>query len=325
MDYDTSVRILVTGGAGYIGSVLSALLLDSDFEVTILDNLSTGNESLIDSRARFVHGDILNRECLLEALYGCDAVVHLAGKAIVSESIHLSEYYISNNTEGTINVLEAMREKNIKKLIFASTCAVYGTPKVNFIDEACEVNPINPYGESKLMADTAISDYSKRFQLECYSLRFFNVSGSYTNLMGKRFGEMHEPESHLIPNIINSETITVYGADWPTSDGTCVRDYVHVVDLAKAIKKAILIKNLSGHYIYNLGTGEGHSVMDVIRAAEKIIGNKLKVNFTEARPGDPARLVSNPKLSEIELGWKSELNLINMISDSHEFIKHQAK
>jgi UDP-glucose 4-epimerase len=315
------VRILVTGGAGYIGSVLSAFLLDCDFEITILDNLSTGNQDLIDPRARFVLGDILDEDNLIDAMSDCDAVVHLAGKAIVSESIDMSDYYFSNNTQGTINVLNIMHQKKIKKFIFSSTCAVYGIPKVGAIDEKCDTSPINPYGESKLKADFAISELSRLFKLESYSFRFFNVSGSYMNSTGKNFGEMHKQETHLIPNILNSRIVTIYGSDFPTPDGTCIRDYVHVVDLAKAIKKALSIEKGSGHYIYNLGAGIGHSVLEVIKTAEEVVGSPINIKYSDARIGDPAQLVSNPSLSEIELNWKAEFSLKNMISDSYRFSK----
>ncbi len=315
------MRILVTGGAGYIGSVLSAFLLDNKFKVTILDNLSTGYERLIDPRAKFVLGDILNKNNLMDAMEGCDAVVHLAGKAVVSESIERAEYYYLNNTQGTINVLDVMNERKIKKFIFSSTCAVYGTPPTNTINEKCETNPINPYGDSKLRADSLISKYSKLHEHESYSFRFFNVSGSYISSTGKIFGEIHEPETHLIPSIINSKIVTVYGSNFPTPDGTAIRDYVHVVDLANAIRKAILIKKPSGHYIYNLGAGIGHSVLEVIATVEKVTGNSVKINFAHERIGDPARLVSNSALSELELNWKAELSLMDMISDSDSFLK----
>jgi UDP-glucose 4-epimerase len=313
------MKILVTGGAGYIGSVVSAYLLDRNFEVTIIDDLSTGNFGLVDSRANFIKGNVLKKSDLLQAMNGCDVVVHLAAKSIVSESVDEPEIYMRNNVEGTENVLKTMQELGINKLIFSSTCAVYGVPELKTIDELCETNPNNPYGISKLEADKLISKYTKINSFECYSFRFFNVSGSYRNLIGKFFGEMHVPESHLIPNVLNSKIVTVYGSNWLTPDGTCIRDYVHVVDVARAIENAILIEKPNGHYIYNLGVGTGSSVLEVINTAENVMGRKVEVSFANARNGDQSELVSNPALSEIELKWKALLTLKDMIKDSYEF------
>lgn len=313
------MKILVTGGAGYIGSVVSAYLLDQNFEVTIIDDLSTGNFDLIDSRANFIKGNVLTKSDLLQAMHGCEAVVHLAAKSIVSESMENPEIYMRINVEGTENVLQTMKDLGVNKLVFSSTCAVYGVPELKTIDELCGTNPNNPYGISKLEADKLISKYTKMNGFEGYSFRFFNVSGSYRNLIGKSFGEMHEPETHLIPNVLNSKIITVYGSNWLTPDGTCIRDYVHVVDVARAIKNAILIEKPNGHYIYNIGVGAGHSVLEVIETAEKVMGKKVEISFANARNGDQSELVSNPALSEIELKWKADLTLKDMINDSYEF------
>lgn len=315
------MRVLVTGGAGYIGSAVSAYLLDNDFEVTILDDLSTGNKSQIDPRAEFVQGDILEKDDLDRSMSGCFAVVHFAGKAIVSDSVENPSQYYLTNTEGTLRVLDGLLRNNITKLVFSSTCAVYGTPTTGSINEFSNTNPINPYGESKLKADSAISSQSKRHKLESYSFRFFNVSGAYTNSDGHQFGEMHAEETHLIPRVFNSKNISVYGSNWPTPDGTCIRDYLHVYDIATAVRKAILISKGYGHYIYNLGLGRGYSVLEMVRKIEKITGTPIKYSLTEKREGDPGVLVSDSSLAKNELGWRPEKSIDEMIEDSYNFYK----
>ena len=313
------MKVLITGGAGYIGSVTSAYLLDNEFEVNVLDNLSTGHEKFIDKRAKFFFGDILEINSIITAMTGCDAVVHLAGKAIVSESVLKPDFYKEINHLGTLNILNSMKELSVKKLVFSSTCAVYGNPISKLIAEDHPTNPINPYGESKLLADNEIDWFSKENYLNSISLRFFNVGGSYKNNADNLFGELHDEETHLIPKILNNKSVTIYGRDFETSDGTCVRDYVHVVDLARAIKLSLEIKNLQHHKIYNLGSGKGSSVLEVIAEAEKVIFSKIIKHDGPPKNGDPAYLVADSKLANTELGWASQFALNKIIKDSHAF------
>ena len=318
------MKILITGGAGYIGSVTSAYLLDHGYDVNILDDLSEGNEALIDSRANFIFGSILDEISIDQAVKECQAVVHLAGKAIVSESIENSHKYLLNNHAGTKNILQSMVNNSIKKIVFSSTCAVYGDPKVTYIAEDCIANPINPYGKSKLLADLEIAKFTKKYEFESISLRFFNVAGSYKSQAHKLFGELHKNETHLIPRILKQGIIDVYGSDMDTPDGTCVRDYVHVIDLARAIKLSLEKINTPGHRIYNLGSGNGNSVQEVIEVAEKILSKKIIRKNTNKRIGDPEYLVCNPNLAKNELGWESEYSLTQIIKDSQNFILNQS-
>lgn len=315
------MKVLVTGGAGYIGSVVSAYLLDKGYEVNILDNLSTGHKFLIDSRSTFFFGDILNEDDLSLAMAECTAVVHLAGKALVAESVAHPQIYFENNTTGTKLLLNEISKSGMNKLIFASTCAVYGNPEQSPISEKEKTNPVNPYGESKLQADIAIETFCESNELDAFSFRFFNVAGSYLSKSGNLFGEMHLEETHLIPKLIKDQKITIFGNDWPTLDGTCIRDYVHVADLADAIEKALAMNPKSGHKIYNLGSGKGNSVLQVATEANKILGDSIEITFTDRRPGDPAELISDPKKAEREIGWKSKLNLETMIKDSITFFR----
>jgi UDP-glucose 4-epimerase len=313
------MKVLITGGAGYIGSVTTAYLLDNGFEVNVLDNLSTGHEKFIDKRAKFFLGDILESNSIIKAMNGCDSVVHLAGKAIVSESILKPHFYKENNHIGTLNILNSMKELSINKLVFSSTCAVYGNPISKLIAEDHPTNPINPYGESKLLADNEIGWFSKGNYLNSTSLRFFNVGGSYKNNADNLFGELHDEETHLIPKILNNKSVTIYGRDFETSDGTCVRDYVHVVDLARAIKLSVEIKNSKHHKIYNLGSGKGSSVLEVIAEAEKVIFSEITKHDGPPKNGDPAYLVADSKLANTELGWASQFTLNKIIKDSYAF------
>lgn len=315
------MKILITGGAGFIGSVTAAYLLDKGFEVNVLDNLSTGHRGLVDQRASFFLGDILDKYSIKASMNGCDAVVHLAGKAIVSESILKPSLYLENNHLGTINILHAMKELSVDKLVFSSTCAVYGNPITQEIAEDHPTNPINPYGESKLLADIEIGRFSRDNNLNAISLRFFNVGGSYKNSNNDLFGELHDQETHLIPKIIKNKLIDVYGTDFNSPDGTCVRDYVHVVDLARAISLALEKDIVLKHEIYNLGSGNGSSVLEVVYEVEKVIASKITTNKSSRNIGDPAYLVANSKLAKTELGWEAQFTLNEIIRDSFRFIQ----
>ena len=313
------MKVLITGGAGYIGSVTTAYLLDNGFQVNVLDNLSTGHEKYIDKRANFFLGDILDSNSIIKSMNGCSAVVHLAGKAIVSESTLKPDYYMENNYIGTINILKSMKSLLVNKLIFSSTCAVYGNPISKLIGEDHPTNPINPYGESKLQADKEIYKFSKLNNFNSISLRFFNVGGSYRSRGNDLFGELHNDETHLIPKILKNKSVNVNGTNFDSPDGTCVRDYVHVVDLARAIKLSLEKQSLGHHKIYNLGSGNGSSVLEVIAEAEKVILSKIVITDGPAKNGDPAYLVADSKLAQIELGWISQFSLNKIIEDSYEF------
>jgi UDP-glucose 4-epimerase len=314
------MKVLVTGGAGYIGSVLTGYLIDQGYEVNILDNLSTGHKLLVDTRANFFDGDILIEEDLITAMNGCNAVVHLAGKALVAESVMYPDLYFRQNFEGTKAVLQGMIVSGIKKIIFSSTCAVYGNVQSGKISENTSTNPINPYGESKLKADEEINLNSAKYKLDAYSFRFFNVAGSYLSKTGQSFGELHATETHLIPNILKNKEIDVFGTDWQTRDGTCIRDYVHVKDLAVAIGIALNSETKFGHKIYNLGSGEGSSVLEVISAANKVLPKPVIKKNRERRPGDPQELVSDSALVLRELKWKSRHNINEIVADAYKFI-----
>jgi UDP-glucose 4-epimerase len=314
------MKVLVTGGAGYIGSVLTGYLIDQGYKVNILDNLSTGHESLVDTRANFFAGDLLNKEKLITAMSGCEAVVHLAGKALVAESVIYPEMYFQQNLDGTKAVLNAMAVLGIKKIVFSSTCAVYGNVHSGKISEGTSTNPINPYGESKLKADQEISSSSAKLQLDAYSFRFFNVAGSYLSKTGQSFGEMHSNETHLIPNILRNKKIEVFGIDWETRDGTCIRDYVHVEDLAVAIETALNAKTDFGHKIYNLGSGEGVSVLEVISAANRVLPKPVEIINRDRRSGDPRELVGDSRLALRDLNWESKHSITEIVEDSYMFI-----
>jgi UDP-glucose 4-epimerase len=315
------MKILITGAAGFIGSVTAAYLLDHGYEVNVLDDLSEGHEHQIDSRASFIKGSILDFGKINEALTGCQAVVHLAGKAIVSESTQDPEKYQLHNYTGTRNLLVAMENNLINQIVFSSTCAVYGNPNVRLISEQIKPIPINPYGKSKLLADLEISDFTEKHSLNSVSLRFFNVAGSYTNKMGQLFGELHNNETHLIPRILKQRKIEIYGSEFNTPDGTCVRDYVHVQDIARAIKRSLENMTSSGHKIFNLGSGIGSSVKEIIQAAESVLNTEITKKLGTPRVGDPDYLVSDSNLARKELGWETSFDLKQIIADTHKFIE----
>lgn len=314
------MRVLITGGAGFIGSVTAAYLLDNGHDVNILDDLSEGHYGAVDSRANFFYGNVLDSTDVEKALTGCNAVAHLAGKAIVSESIEDSAKYHLHNFIGTQNLLNSMINHSIKSIIFASTCAVYGNPNIKFIYENTNPQPINPYGESKLLAELEISKFVEKYKLSATSLRFFNVAGSYVSKSNQLFGELHANETHLIPRMLLRNQIEVYGINLNTPDGTCVRDYVHVTDIANAIKISLERSIFSGHKIYNLGSGVGISINQLIGVLETTLGRKVTRHNGEKRSGDPEYLVSNSDSARKDLGWSTTLNIRQIIQDAQNYI-----
>jgi UDP-glucose 4-epimerase len=316
--------ILVVGGAGYIGSHLVEELVKTD-EVVVLDNLSTGHVKAVDPLAVFVKGDLGN-EAVLEAVfstYPIHAVMHFAANSLVGESVIDPLKYYENNVAATLKLLKIMIKYEVKNFIFSSTAATYGIPKDEIINENCETQPINPYGQSKLMVETILEDLAAAYDLRYVVLRYFNAAGASAS--GK-IGEMHDPETHLIPIILqhllgHREQISVFGDDYDTPDGTCIRDYIHVTDLANAHIAALdsLIHGQNKTAIYNLGNGQGHSVKEVIDTCEKVTGRKAKVVIGERRSGDPASLVASAEKIRKELGWKAERNLEDIISSAWEW------
>lgn len=319
--------ILVVGGAGYIGSHLVEELVKTN-EVVVLDNLSTGHERAIDPRAVFVKGDLGNKADL-EAVFGnypIKAVMHFAANSLVGESVVDPLKYYENNVASTLTLLKVMMKYNVKNFIFSSTAATYGIPDADMISEDSPTLPINPYGQSKLMVENILTDFANAYDLRYVVLRYFNAAGASAS--GK-IGEMHDPETHLIPIILQHllgqrEQISVFGDDYETPDGTCIRDYIHVTDLANAHIAALesLLIGQNKAATYNLGNGLGYSVKEVIDTCEKVTGRKANVVMADRRAGDPARLVASADKIHQALGWKAERDLEEIIASAWEW--HQS-
>jgi UDP-glucose 4-epimerase len=318
-----TVKLLVTGGAGYIGSVVAGDLAAAGHEVVVLDNLKQGHRKAIPARARLVERDLLDRDGLFELLAdGFDGVLHFAALALVGESVSHPERYWRTNVGGTLNLLEAMAEGGANRLVFSSTCAVYGEPDQVPIPETESVRPINAYGASKLAVDHMISSFSTAYGLGAVSLRYFNVAGA-----SGEHGEDHHPETHLIPNILRAALghnpyVEIFGTDYPTPDGTAIRDYIHIDDLSRAHLLALEAQQPGEHRIYNLGNGSGFSVREVIAAAEAVTGAEIPTREAARRPGDPPMLVAASERIRSELGWapqKAELQQI--VGDAWGFMR----
>jgi UDP-glucose 4-epimerase len=317
------MKLLVTGGAGYIGSVMTAQLIEAGHETTVLDNLVKGHRAAVNPKARFVKCDLLDSANLKEILRGgFDGVLHFAALSLVGESVGNPERYYRNNVIGTLNLLDAMREADVKRLVFSSTAAVYGAPEETPILETAVTRPTNPYGGSKLAVDQMIGFEAAAHGLAAVSLRYFNVAGASGNL-----GEMHQPETHLIPLVLSAavgrrEAIDVYGTDYPTHDKTAIRDYIHVEDLARAHILALNAARQGEHQIYNLGNGRGFSVLEVIEAARQVTGRVIKANEVGRRAGDPPVLVASSAKIQKELGWRPQKpELATMIEDAWNWMQ----
>jgi len=313
--------ILVVGGAGYIGSHLVKELVEKE-DVVVLDNLSTGHREAVDKRAIFVKGDLGNEDDLQMVFrsYPIKAVMHFAAYSLVGESVIDPLKYYENNVASTLTLLRVMMKFKVKNFIFSSTAATYGIPDVELIDETSKTAPINPYGQSKLMVEQMLSDFSTSYGLNYVVLRYFNAAGAHESAA---IGESHDPETHLIPIILQQllgerEKISVFGSDYDTEDGTCIRDYIHVTDLAEAHILALeaLLSGEKSAEIYNLGNGLGYSVKEVIETCEKVTEIKANVEMADRRAGDPARLVASSNKIFAELGWKAERNLEKIIADA---------
>ena len=312
------MKILVTGGAGYIGSIATALLLDSGYQVNVLDDLSTGHADAVAEEATFIEGSLLNQKDLDRALLDCDAVMHFAAKSLVGESVEKPELYREVNVGGTTALINAMKSHNINKLVFSSTAATYGEPKRVPILESDAPAPKNPYGQTKLEIDQMISTSG----FSAISLRYFNVAGAY-NRNGNWLSERHDPETHLIPNILRATKnapIKIFGTDWPTEDGTCVRDYVHVVDLIEAHILALQKLPDHKHEIINLGSGSGYSVKQVIDAASKSVGHQIPSIASSRRAGDPAVLIADISKAKSYLQWQPKRDVEEMVLDTWKAI-----
>ena len=313
------MRVLVTGGAGYIGSVATAILLERGFDVTVLDDCSSGHRDAVSSQAKFIEGSVLNPESIALALADCSAVFHFAAKSLVGESVEKPDLYFDVNVNGTRNLLDQMAKAKISKLVFSSTAATYGEPEVIPITEGSKTKPTSPYGTTKLAVDQMITEEAKS-GLAAVSLRYFNVAGAYKSKSGW-LAERHNPETHLIPNLLWStleKPIKIFGDDWPTKDGTCIRDYIHVVDLIDA--HILALENLASgqHKIVNLGSGGGYSVTEVVSAASKVLGRVIPTEITSRRSGDPAVLIADISLAAQFLNWAPKHGIENMVRDTWE-------
>ena len=326
--------ILVTGGAGYIGSHVVLRLIEDGYDIVLFDNLENGHKETVDSlqsvnsRGKvvdFILGDVKNVEQISEVFdkYNIDAVLHFAAYIRVEESVENPRKYYYNNLVGTLNLISAMIDHQVTKLVFSSTAAVYGEPEYVPIDENHRLNPINPYGASKFMVEKILKDYDLAYGLKSAVLRYFNVAGADAKI---RVGEQHEPESHLIPNVLASVTnpekeFNLFGTDYATKDGTCVRDYVNVEDLADAHALALnYLINGGKSDCFNVGTETGYTVKEVFAACEHVTSQKIKLIEKGRRPGDPEQLVaSNKKISEV-LGWTSKRSLNDSIETAYKWI-----
>ena len=306
------MKILVTGGAGYIGSICVEEMLNRGHEVAVLDNLTEGHRAAIDPRATFYHADLADRVAVGLAVkeFAPDAVMHFAANALVGESMTNPSKYFRNNVSNGLNLLDAMVESGVKRFVFSSTCATFGVPERMPIDETLPQRPINPYGESKLMFEKILRWYDEIHGLRFTALRYFNAAGA-----SEKFGEDHRIETHLIPNILKvalgqKEAVEIYGTDYETPDGTCIRDYIHILDLADAHIRA-LDRAESG--FFNLGTGGGTSVRQVIDCCRKVTGKEIAVREKPRRAGDPPRLIAASDKIRRDLGWEPKFQSIEAI------------
>jgi UDP-glucose-4-epimerase GalE len=322
---ENGVVVLVVGGAGYIGSHTARALKAAGHEVIIFDNLSTGFESLA-AGFELIKGDILDGAALARVLPRTDAIMHFAAHAYVGESVTNPKKYFHNNVEGGLSLLNAALDAGVKKIIFSSTCAVYGAPAKVPIEESTPRQPVNPYGVSKLFFEQALESYDRAYGFRFASLRYFNAAGADES---GEIGELHEPETHLIPLALSAAAgigpeLQVFGSDYPTPDGTCVRDYVHVNDLASAHLKALdHLAAGKDSFAVNVGTGTGASVQEVITAVEEATGRRVPRKIVPRRPGDPPILVANPAKAQALLQWKATRGLREVVATGWNWMERQ--
>lgn len=320
MSETASSKYLVTGGAGYVGGVVVAHLLEAGHEVTVLDDLSTGFRSGVPAGAAFIEGRIQDAAEYLDPSY--DGVLHFAASSQVGESVANPGKYWENNVGGTLALLAAMRGAGVRRLVFSSTAATYGEPGDGPLTESSPTAPTNPYGASKLAVDHMIAGECAAHGLAAVSLRYFNVAGAYG-----QFGELHDPETHLIPLVLQvalgeRESISVFGEDYPTPDGTAVRDYIHVADLAEAHLAALRVAAEGEHLVCNLGNGSGFSVREVIETVRKVTGKEIPESVAPRRSGDPAFLVASARTAHERLGWTpTRSDLTGIVTDAWNFTR----
>jgi UDP-glucose 4-epimerase len=311
------MRLLVTGGAGYVGSICAQQLVARGDDVTVLDNLERGHREAVPPGAAFVQADLLDTEALRSSLAGgFDGVLHFAALSLVAESVEAPERYWRGNVVGTLNLLDAMRAAGVPRLVFSSTAATYGEPVSDPITEDEPAAPVNTYGNTKLAVDRMIADHCRAHGLAGVSLRYFNVAGASGAL-----GEDHDPETHLIPLVLQAASgrrpyVSIYGTDYPTPDGTAVRDYIHTDDLARAHVLALENAVAGRHEVFNLGSGTGYSVREVVEAARRVTGREFEVREQGRRAGDPPRLVASNAKARAGLGWEPERSLEEMVADA---------
>lgn len=313
--------ILVTGGAGYIGSIVARRLIEQGYNIVILDNLSRGNKQSIPNNIPFVECDLGDEKLLDETFkkYSFDAVMHFAAFTYVGESVENPSMYFDNNLRKSLILLEIMRKNNVKKIIFSSTCATYGIPDKVPITEEEKQSPINPYGLAKLLFERALKVYDHSFGIKHVALRYFNAAGAAYGI-----GEDHDPETHLIPLALfvalnKSSELKVFGDDYPTFDGTCIRDYIHVLDLADAHILAMEYLKNGKSNAFNLGTGNGSSVLEVIEACRKVTNHQIPLKIIERREGDPPKLVASSEKIKQELGWNPQYNLFDVVKSAWDW------
>ncbi len=318
------MNVLVIGGAGYIGSHTARALRNQGHAVAIYDNLSTGHEFLAKGFDLHV-GDIADADKLRAALRGVDSVVHFAAHASVGESVANPRKYFQNNVEAALTLLNTAMDAGVRRFVFSSTCAVYGTPDRVPITEDAVRRPINPYGISKLFFENALEAYDRAYGLRFASLRYFNAAGADET---GEIGELHDPESHLIPlalaaTRVDGPALRIFGTDYPTKDGTCIRDYIHVNDLADAHVLALhRLEAGEPSLALNLGTGRGHSVLEILNAVENITGSKVNWIPGPRRPGDPPALVADPTRAQQSLNWRAKRSLDNIVATAWKWMQH---
>ncbi|WP_046471862.1 UDP-glucose 4-epimerase GalE [Allosalinactinospora lopnorensis] len=313
------MKLLVTGGAGYIGSVVTALLLEAGHAVTVLDDLSTGHRDAVPPGASLVQADLHDAGDVLDPSY--DAVLHFAAKSLVSESMHHPGLYWRTNVSGTLALAEATRRHGTGRMVFSSTAATYGEPASSPVTETKPAVPTSPYGASKLAADQMLQAWSQAYGLGVVSLRYFNVAGAHG-----RYGERHDPETHLVPTLLRVaagelDHAQVHGTDYPTRDGSAIRDYLHVVDLADAHLRALEQAGPGTFRVYNLGTGSGCTVREVLSAARRVTGRPVPAVEGPRRPGDPAVLVASNERARKELGWEARHGIDTIVGDAWSFVR----
>jgi UDP-glucose 4-epimerase len=324
------MRLLVTGGAGYIGSVVADLLAGQGHDVVVLDDLSTGHADAVPDGVTFVRGSITtDAQDILAS--GVDAVLHFAAKSLVAESVAQPARYWRHNLGGSLALLEAMRATGTRRIVFSSTAAVYGEPAQVPIDEDAPPRPSSPYGATKIAVDTALAEFARLHGTGGVSLRYFNVAGAHRGSGGRWFGERHQPETHLIPSILAiaagpagpDAAVRIFGSDYPTPDGTCIRDYIHVTDLARAHLLALAACTPGEHRVYNLGSGTGFSNREVLAVCREVTGRELPARMEERRAGDPAVLVASSNRIHADLGWLPGRGLPVMVADAWTFIRER--